>query len=78
MAARSWTPEQRAQEAAAIQRHRPWLQAKGPVSAAGKAASARNADRGGERQQLRAEAKALNAVLRKHQSMLDDLRGFGH
>jgi hypothetical protein len=47
------------------------------VSAAGKAASARNADRGGERKQLRAETKAMNAMLRKHQSMLDDLRGTG-
>ena len=75
MAARSWTPAQRAQQAAAIQRHRPWLKARGPVSAAGKAASARNADRGGDRKKIRAETKALNAVLRKQRSLLDDLRG---
>ena len=75
MAARSWTPEQRAQQAEAIKLRQPWLHAKGPVSAAGKAASAANAFRGGKRQALRADAKAINAVLRRHQSMLDDLPG---
>ena len=39
--------------------------------------SARNAYRGGERSTLRAEAKHLNAALRKQGQFLDDVRGKG-
>jgi hypothetical protein len=45
-----WTPELRARQAARIQEWRPWDKARtkstGPTTAAGKARSARNADRG--------------------------------
>ena len=77
MAARFWTPEQRLQQSQAIANWRPWESATGPRSAEGKAMSARNAYRGGERSTLRAEAKHLNAALRKQGKFLDDVRGKG-
>lgn len=41
-----WTPERRARQAALIRLHRPWEHATGPRTAAGKATSSRNADKG--------------------------------
>jgi hypothetical protein len=40
---RTWTPEQKAAQAAKIRRWRPWEASTGPRTPAGKAASARNA-----------------------------------
>jgi hypothetical protein len=54
MAARNWTPEQRARQAAAIQRWRPWDTTKGPKTPEGKAKVGRNAYRGHPRATLKA------------------------
>lgn len=50
-----WTSEQRQQQAEAIQRWKPWQRSTGPRTVVGKARSARNAFRGGERQRVRGE-----------------------
>ena len=64
-----WTPEQRARQAQAIRRWRPWEHSTGPRTAEGKARSARNAYTGGHwrqerellnRQSLREQREALN------------------
>lgn len=75
MPARPWSPEQRAAQAAAIKRWKPWQSATGPRSAEGKAMAARNADKGGQRQALRAEAKAIGEMLRASRALLDDMHG---
>ena len=41
--ARNWTPEERAKQAAAIRKWKPWQQSTGPKTTAGKAASSQNA-----------------------------------
>ena len=58
-----WSLERRARQASAIRRWRPWERATGPRTVDGKARSARNADRGGQRRQWRQLVKVLNAVL---------------
>lgn len=40
----SWTPERRARQREAIRRWRPWRSSTGPITPAGKARSARNAE----------------------------------
>ena len=55
------TAEHRRLRAELIQRWKPWEQSTGPRSAEGKATSARNGYRGGERQSLRALAKLLHS-----------------
>ncbi len=50
MAARKWTPEQRAKQSKAIQTWQPWQHSTGAKSATGKATVSRNAYRGGTRQ----------------------------
>ena len=52
---------------------RPWEHATGPRTAEGKARSARNADRGGQRLVLREVTKTLNAELRVHRDALGNL-----
>lgn len=37
--------------------------------------AARNADKGGQRQALRAEAKAIGEMLRASRALLDDMHG---
>ncbi len=49
MAARKWTPEQRAAQAKAIQAWQPWNQSTGAKTALGNATVSRNAYRGGSR-----------------------------
>lgn len=49
MAARQWTPEQRAAQAKAIQAWQPWNQSTGAKTAQGKLTVSRNAYRGGSR-----------------------------
>ena len=70
MAARSWSLEQRAQQAAAIRNWSPWESSTGPNTPRGKAVVARNADKDGQRQQVRAESKRVNEILRRHRDML--------
>jgi hypothetical protein len=53
MAARQWTPEQRAAQSAAIQEWQPWQHSTGACTLAGKAIISRNAYRGGTRPLIR-------------------------
>lgn len=53
------TPEHRARQAELIRRWKPWEHSTGPKSDEGKATVARNADKGGMRQQLSEIRKAL-------------------
>ncbi len=62
--ANRWTPERRARQAALIRTWRPWERSTGPRSAEGKARVARNPYKGGDREQLRALFRELNAALR--------------
>lgn len=71
MAARKWTPEQRQRQREAIQRWKPWRQATGPKSAAGKAASSGNAYKGGHTVKLRRLIVELNGLLREQGQRLD-------
>ncbi|TAL88472.1 MAG: hypothetical protein EPN69_16275 [Rhodanobacter sp.] len=57
--ANGWTLERRRRQAAAIKRWKPWLQSTGPRTDEGKAASSRNAWKGGHRPLFRAMAEAL-------------------
>lgn len=54
-----WTAEHCTQQSRAIHRWKPWLRSTGPRTAEGKAASSRNAWKGGTRLVLRALAGAL-------------------
>jgi len=56
------TPEHRRLRAELIQRWKPWEQSTGPRTADGKATSARNGYKGGERQSIRALAKFLRSL----------------
>ena len=60
MAARNWTPAQRARQAEKIGAWSPWKNSTGPRTPEGKASSARNAWKGGHRVALRELALALN------------------
>lgn len=55
-----WTPERRARQAALIATWRPWERSTGPRTAAGKAASSRNAYRGGWRAYMREVRKFIS------------------
>lgn len=70
---RVWTPAQRARQAAAIQRWRPWEQATGPRTPEGKARVARNADRGGQRQRERTLMQSLHVSLRWQSDVISGL-----
>jgi len=59
MASRKWTPEQRQQQAERIKAWSPWQHSTGPRTDEGKAASSRNAWKGGYRQMLRDLCRAL-------------------
>ena len=74
MAARRWTPEQRAQQSQAIQEWQPWNASTGPRSITGKAVSALNADQGGQRQKIRNEARQLRELLGVLNNMLLDVQ----
>ena len=62
MAARHWTPEQRAAQSAAIQKWKPWLHSTGATSATGKATVSRNAYRGGTRPLCRFTSWIFQAI----------------
>lgn len=59
MAARRWTPEQRAQQSAKITQWQPWNNSTGAKTPEGKAIASRNAFKGGTRALLRDVAKLL-------------------
>lgn len=58
--ANGWTPDRRARQAELIRNWKPWERSTGPKTDAGKAVVARNAWKGGVREELR----AVRAVLR--------------
>ena len=59
MAARHWTPEQRAQQSLKIRQWQPWTKSTGARTPEGKARSSRNAFKGGWRSELRRMAALL-------------------
>jgi len=69
-----WTPERRARQAAAIKTWRPWERSTGPRTAEGKAASSRNAFKGGLAAELRAISKQVNELLREQREILREVR----
>ena len=70
MAARTWTLEQRRQQAEVIQRWKPWTRSTGPRTAQGKAKVSGNAYSGSEWANLRQAIKALNQALREQKDLL--------
>ena len=62
--ANGWTLERRARQAELIKQWRPWGKSTGPKSDEGKERVARNAWRGGHREQLRELARMVNAKIR--------------
>lgn len=65
MAARTWTVEQRRQQAKAIKRWKPWESSTGPRSLEGKAKASVNAFTGGEQAKLRQFIRTINQVLKE-------------
>lgn len=63
MAARKWTPEQKARQSEAIHRWRPWEQSTGPTTDAGKAASSKNAFNCALREVMRELTRSNRALL---------------
>jgi hypothetical protein len=59
-----WTPDRRAQQAAAIHRWKPWEKSTGPRTFEGKAIISRNAFKGGKRALLRQHMAELQLFLR--------------
>ena len=59
-----WSQDRRVRQAAAIQKWRPWEKSTGPRTAEGRARSARNAYRGGQRQRFRQFVQSVSAGLR--------------
>jgi hypothetical protein len=73
MAARQWTPEQRAQQSAKIRLWQPWTRSTGARTPEGKARSSRNAYKGGMRSMLREMA----ALLREQREGLCEISAWG-
>lgn len=69
MAARQWTPEQRAQQSVKIRLWQPWTRSTGARTPEGKAGSSRNAYKGGVRAMLR----EMSALLREQRDGLKEI-----
>ena len=67
---RGWTPERRLKQSLQIRQWRPWDDSTGPRTPEGKAASSRNAYRGGVRSIL----NSMSELLREQGGALDQLR----
>jgi hypothetical protein len=63
MAARKWTPEQKARQAALIRTWAPWKQSTGPTTSAGKKVSAKNAVNYSCRELLREMARSNREIV---------------
>ncbi len=63
-----WTLERRQRQAELIRTWKPWKRSTGPKTASGKQKSSRNADKGGQRKQLR----KLGRLLRNHKTELKE------
>ena len=70
MAARTWTPEQRKQQAGAIKPWKPWTQSTGQKSEAGKAVVSRNGYKGARWREVREMVKNMNQVMREQRELL--------
>lgn len=68
MAARHWTPEQRAQQSAKIKQWQPWTKSTGAKTQEGKAKSSRNAFKGGGYRLLK---KQMVELLREQRDYLE-------
>jgi hypothetical protein len=68
--ANGWTEGRRARQASLIRNWKPWERSTGPRTEAGKARTARNGFKGGQRAEMRALTKAMNATLRRHREQL--------
>lgn len=73
-AAKGWTPERRAKQAAAIRQWQPWAQSTGPKTPEGKAASSRNTWKGGHRTKLRAIIQLVRMEVRQAQDMVASIQ----
>jgi hypothetical protein len=67
---RGWTPERRAQQSLKIRQWQPWTRSTGARTPEGKAASSRNAYRGGVRSML----NSMSELLREQDGALEELR----
>lgn len=68
-----WTAERRQRQAELIRTWRPWERSTGPRSEAGKAVASRNAWKGGQRPQLRALAREVNAEMEAMRQLMEGL-----
>ena len=66
---KGWTPERRLQQSLKIQQWRPWDDSTGPRTLEGKAASSRNAYKGGVRSML----NSMSELVREQGGALDRL-----
>ena len=66
-----WTPERRARQAALIRTWRPWQKATGPRTPDGKAATSRNAYKGGHWLMLRELSRLVNAEIREARELTE-------
>ena len=73
MAARKWTPEQRAQQSLKIRQWQPWLHSTGARTVEGKAISSRNAFTGGLIQNIKLLGKQLNILMREQKQRIKDI-----
>lgn len=69
--ASGWTPERRARQAALIRAWKPWQQATGPRTPAGKVITARNAYKGGHWLKLRELTRLVNAEVKASRDLVD-------
>lgn len=65
-----WTPERRAKQAEAIRPWKPWDRSTEPETEEGKAASSRNADKGGTKS--KASLQLLGQLLREQKEALEE------
>jgi hypothetical protein len=70
MAARHWTPEQRAQQSKKIRQWQPWNSATGARTPEGKATASRNAFKGG----VRAMMRGMSALLREQREFMKRIK----
>ena len=69
--ASGWTPERRARQAALIRTWKPWEQSTGPRTPDGQARVARNAWKGGHRQQMRELSRMVNAEVKAGRDLVN-------
>jgi len=68
-----WSLERRAKQAEAIRHWQPWTQSTGPRTRKGKARAARNADKGGVRQEMRELIRGMKQAMRQQTAFLEEI-----